>query len=141
MKVRDAMAKTISSASPDDTIVQAANLMKQEGCGFIPVTSEGRRLVGVVTDRDIVVRCLAAGHGDVLTETVDHVMSADPLLSVGPDEDIAQAAKLMDEREVRRLAVVDDGELIGVLSHGNLVQAVQGGDIAMQATQGVTRGA
>ena len=61
MKVRDAMAKTISTVSPSDTVGRVAQLMKKEDAGFIPVC-DGDRLVGVVTDRDLVVRCLAEGH-------------------------------------------------------------------------------
>ena len=57
------MAKTISTAGPDDTVARAAELMKIEDCGFIPVVAEDK-LVGVVTDRDIVIRCLADGHAD-----------------------------------------------------------------------------
>ncbi len=64
MKVREAMAKTISTAKPNDTVARAAKLMKMEDCGFIPVVAEDK-IVGVVTDRDIVIRCLAEGHADV----------------------------------------------------------------------------
>lgn len=140
MKVSEAMAKTISTASPDDEIQQVASLMKSEDCGFIPIT-EGDRLVGVVTDRDIVTRCLAEGH-DALHETARHVMTATGLCTVRPDDELETAAALMQQREVRRLGVVaDGGKLIGILSHGNLVQAMHGEGCAKEATVGVTRGA
>jgi CBS domain-containing protein len=140
VQVRDAMAKTFSAAKPDDGIVQVARLMKQEDAGFIPIVSDGR-LVGVVTDRDIVIRCLAEDHDDVLAETAGHVMSTAGLHTVAPDADIEAAATIMDREEVRRLAVVEDGRLVGVLSHGNLVQALRGEGGAKRATIGVTRGA
>jgi len=140
VKVSEAMAKTISTASPNDEIQQVANLMKREGIGFIPIT-EGGSLVGVVTDRDIVVRCLAEGH-EALHETAQHVMTSTGLCTVKPDDDLEKAAAMMREREVRRLGVVaDGGRLIGVLSHGNLVQAMHGEGCAKEATVGVTRGA
>jgi CBS domain-containing protein len=134
------MAKTFSVASPDDEIVQVARLMKKEDCGFIPIVN-GNHLIGVVTDRDIVIRCLADGHTDVLSETARHVMSTADIQTVAPDDDLETAAGIMNREEVRRLAVVEDGRLVGVLSHGNLVQAVQGEGPAKQATVGVTRGA
>lgn len=140
MKVRDAMAKSISAASPDDDIVQVARLMKQEDSGFIPI-AEGTQLIGVVTDRDIVIRCLAAGHGDVLREKASHVMSSTRVHSVTPDDDLEKAARMMQREAVRRLPVVEGGRLVGVLSLGNLVQAMQGEGAAKEATIGVTRGA
>lgn len=133
------MAKTISTAKPDDTIQRVAQLMKKEDAGFIPVV-EGDSLRGVITDRDIVVRCLAEGHSNILQERVEHCMSSD-VVSVDADADLEEAGKLMDQHEVRRLAVVENGRLVGVLSHGNLVQATRSEGPADQATLGVTRGA
>lgn len=139
MKVRDAMASTISTAKPDDTIGRVARMMKQEDAGFIPVT-DGERLVGVVTDRDIVVRCLAEGHSNPIDESVDHAMTA-KAVTISPDEDIEKAAELMGRAEVRRLAVVEGDRLVGVLSHGNLVQATGASGTGGKATEGVTKGA
>ena len=139
MKVRDAMAKTISTASPTDTIGRVARLMKEEDTGFIPVV-EGDRLIGVVTDRDIVIRCLAEGHDDPLNERAEHVMSRE-VETVSPGDDLQTAAEKMAHQEIRRLAVVEDGRVVGVLSHGNLVQATSGQGPAEEATRGVTEGA
>lgn len=140
MKVREAMAKTISTASPDDEIQQVANLMKREDSGFIPVTESGN-LVGVVTDRDIVVRCLAEGH-EALHEKARNIMTSSGLSTIKADDDLEQAATVMQQRQVRRLGVVaDGGQLVGVLSHGNLVQAMHGEGCAKEATVGVTQGA
>jgi CBS domain-containing protein len=139
MKVRDAMADTISCASPQDTIQHVAQLMKKDDTGFIPVV-EGDRLAGVVTDRDIVIRCIAEGHSNPSQETVGHIMSTD-VETVSPDEDLDKAAQKMANQEIRRLAVVDHGKLVGVLSHGNLVQATSGRGAAEKATVGVTEGA
>jgi CBS domain-containing protein len=139
MKVRDAMADTISCATARDTIQRVAEMMKKEDTGFIPVV-EGDRLTGVVTDRDIVIRCLAEGHGNPLVETVEHVMSRN-VQTVSPDDDLQTAGKKMADEEIRRLAVVENGKLVGVLSHGNLVQATSGKGPAKEATVGVTEGA
>lgn len=139
MKTRDAMADTISCAGPQDTIQHVAELMKKDDTGFIPVV-EGDRLVGVVTDRDIVIRCLAEGHGNPLQERVAHVMSRE-VETVSPDDDLETAGEKMANQEIRRLAVVENGKLVGVLSHSNLVQATSGKGPAREATVGVTEGA
>jgi CBS domain-containing protein len=140
MKVRDAMAKTISTARPGDTVGKVAQLMKQEDAGFIPVTEDGDQLAGVITDRDIVIRCLAEGHSNILEETVEHCMTRGAM-TIEADADISQAAELMGREEVRRLAVVEKGHLVGVLSHGNLVQATGVKGPGAKATEGVTQGA
>ena len=139
MKVREAMAKTISTALPTDTVRQVAELMKEEDCGFVPVVEEGH-LVGVVTDRDIVVRCLADGHDDLGNEMATEVMST-KVVTVGPEDDIKEAAHRMATAEVRRLPVVVDGYVVGVLSLGNLIQATQDAGPAVEAVLGVTHGA
>ena len=137
MKVREAMAQTISTAKPGDTIQHVAQLMKKEDAGFIPVVDSGS-LLGVITDRDIVIRCLAEGKG--LSEKVDGCMSKD-VATVEADADIEEAAKIMERQEIRRLAVVENGKLVGVLSHGNLVQATDSEGAGDRATLGVTKGA
>jgi CBS domain-containing protein len=86
--------------------------MKQEDCGAIPVV-DGGRLVGIVTDRDIVVRAIAAGK-DPKTTKVRDIMSADPI-TVAPQDDVKMAEERMRERQVRRLPVVDQGRLVGIL--------------------------
>lgn len=139
MKVRDAMATTVSTATPEDTLDTVAKLMKQEDAGFIPITEQDQRLVGVVTDRDIVIRCIAEGHNPV-GEPVSHAMTQETV-TIAADEDIEKAAELMGRAEVRRLAVVEGDRLVGVLSHGNLVQATGGQGAGAKATEGVTRGA
>jgi CBS domain-containing protein len=140
MKVREAMAKTISTARPDDTVARAAELMKMEDCGFIPVVAEDK-VVGVVTDRDIVIRCLADGHADVLTETIDHVMTPSAW-TIDADAPIEAAAHEMAVHELRRLPVMEKDRLVGVLSFGNLEQALHAqGPAATEATLGITHGA
>jgi CBS domain-containing protein len=138
MKVRDAMAKTVSSARKSDKVVDVAQKMKQEDAGFIPVVENGGTLIGVITDRDIVIRCIAEGH-DPRSETAEHLMSR-LVTIIAPDDDIEQAAKMMEREAIRRLPVAENGHLVGVLSHGNLVQATKN-KTAEKVTEGVTRGA
>jgi CBS domain-containing protein len=137
MKVRDAMARIVHRAKKNDKVGDVANTMKLKDVGFIPVV-DGEVLVGVITDRDIVVSCIAEGH-DPRGETAEHLMTRQ-VATVGPDEDIEEAGRMMEREEIRRLPVVENGRLVGVLSYGNLVQAA-GADTAARATEGVTRGA
>jgi len=137
MKVREAMAKTIVSGSKNERLIDVARKMREQDAGFLPIV-DGDKLIGVVTDRDIVVRCVAEGH-DLRNETAEHVMSKG-VTTVAPDDDLAEAGRKMENEEIRRLAVVENGRLVGVLSHGNLVQA--GNDrIGEHVTKGVTKGA
>jgi CBS domain-containing protein len=132
------MAKTVSSAKKSDKVIDVARKMKQEDAGFIPVVEDGGAMVGVITDRDIVIRCIAEGH-DPRSETAEHLMSRDVTV-ISPDDDIKQAAGMMEREEIRRLPVTENGRLVGVLSHGNLVQATKN-KMAEKVTEGVTRGA
>lgn len=138
MQVRDAMASTISTVRPNDSVKHAAELMRQEDAGFMPVC-DNDRIVGVITDRDIVTRCIANGH-DVRNETVEHCMSRD-IKSIDANADLDEAGQRMGSQQVRRLAVLENGRLVGVLSHGNLVQATHDEGPGKTATVGVTRGA
>jgi CBS domain-containing protein len=137
MKVRDAMARIVHRAKKNDKVGAVANTMKQEDIGFMPVV-DGEMLIGVITDRDIVISCIAEGH-DPRGETAEHLMSREVTV-ISPDDDLEEAGRMMERKEIRRLPVVENGRLVGVLSHGHLVQATKN-KIAERATEGVTRGA
>jgi CBS domain-containing protein len=140
MRVHEAMARTISTVRPEDTLGTAADLMKSEDCGFLPVVQD-EILVGVVTDRDVVLRALAdASDQDPRGRPVGDVMTT-AVWSIGPEDDLAAAAETMARHGVRRLPVVEGDVLRGVLSHGNLTQALDGEGAAREATLGVTQGA
>jgi CBS domain-containing protein len=94
--------------------------MKQHDCGAIPVVSAAGMLVGIVTDRDIVVRVVAAGK-DPKATPVSAAMSADPV-TLSPDSNADEAEKVMADRQVRRLPVVDDGHLVGILVTAQLAR-------------------
>jgi CBS domain-containing protein len=123
MKVRDIMTAEVASATPDATLEEIATMMKDEDTGVIPVV-EDELLLGLVTDRDIVVRCIAEGKSASGT-TADDILSED-LETIEPDEDVEEASRLMSRRQIRRLPVVEDGRLVGILSIG---------DIAVKATE------
>ena len=120
MKVRELMTTEPTTVEPKATLGEAATLMKQEDCGSIPVV-EGGRLVGIVTDRDIVVRGVAAGK-DPKTQRVSEVMSANPV-TIGPDNDVSDAEVKMADRQIRRLPVVEGGKLVGIIVTAQIARA------------------
>ena len=109
-----------TTVEPKATLGEVATLMKQQDCGSIPVI-EGGRLIGIVTDRDIVVRGVAAGK-DPKTQRVSEVMSSNPV-TIGPDDDVADAEKKMADRQIRRLPVVEGGKLVGIIVTAQIARA------------------
>lgn len=121
MDLKSIMSTDVQYVAPDDSIVQAARIMEEYNIGSIPVCTN-KKIVGVVTDRDIVVRNVAKGQSPV-EATVSNVMSTD-IQTATPDMDVHQAAEIMSERQIRRLPVVDNGNLVGIVAIGDL--AVRG---------------
>ena len=120
MKVRELMTTEPITVEPDTTLGEVATLMKQEDCGSIPVVEAGR-LVGIVTDRDIVIRGVAGGT-DPKTQRVSTIMSADPV-TIGADDDVTEAEKVMADRQIRRLPVIEDGRLVGIIVTAQIARA------------------
>lgn len=123
MKVRDVMTSEVVSANADTTLEEIATMMKSEDTGAIPVVEENE-LLGLITDRDIVIRCVAEGRDPA--EVVAEDILTDSLEVVDPDTDVTEALDLMGRHQIRRLPVVENGELVGMVSIGDL--AVKQGD-------------
>ncbi len=123
MKIREIMTAEVATASPDTTLEEIATIMKDEDTGVVPVV-DGDSLIGLITDRDIVIRCIAAGK-DPSEATADEVLSED-LETVEPDQDVEEASRLMAQKQIRRLPVVEDGRLVGMVSLGDI--AVKAGE-------------
>ena len=119
MRIRDVMASPVHLIDPGASLVLAARRMRDENIGSLPV-GEGDRLLGMITDRDIVVRCVADG-GDCNGKTVRDAMSAG-LLVCFDDQPVEEAARLMEEHQVRRLPVLDHRgqRLVGIVSLDDL---------------------
>jgi CBS domain-containing protein len=115
--VRDAMTDDPRSIGPSASVVEAARLMRDEHIGSLPIT-DGDALVGMITDRDITTRVVAEA-ADLATTTVGDVYSQD-LISVEPDKDLAEALGLMARHQVRRLPVVEDGRLVGIVAQADI---------------------
>jgi CBS domain-containing protein len=117
------MTKDPASCSPSDSVTKAASLMKQHDVGSVPVVESDKRLVGIVTDRDLVVKVVAAG-GNIEQARVKDAMTPNPA-SCREDDDLEQAMKLMKERQVRRMPIVDSsGRLTGIISQADVATRV-----------------
>lgn len=115
MNVSDVMTKNPRTIAPNDSIQRAASIMKEVDTGFVPIVENGK-VVGVVTDRDIVIRAVAAGSFD---KAVSEIATTE-LVSVSSGATTREAEKLMSERQVRRIAVIDNGRLVGIVSLGDI---------------------
>ena len=117
MLVKDIMSNNIVSLNSEDSIERAAQMMKQFDVGSIPVCNE-EKLVGMVTDRDIAVRSVASGaNGN--QQKISEVMTSNPVTGT-PDMDVHDAAKIMSEQQIRRLPIIQNNNLVGIVSLGDI---------------------
>jgi CBS domain-containing protein len=124
--VKDAMTADVKTAVPSQSLTDVARLMKQEDVGSVPVV-DGERLIGVVTDRDIVVRGIADGSDPHAIKAGD-IASRD-VVTVRPDDNLDEALRLMAQHQVRRLPVVDDGQLVGMVAQADVAQEAKEKDV------------
>ena len=118
--VRDAMTSNPRSIEPSTTVTEAARLMKADDVGSLPIV-DGDQLVGMVTDRDTVIRVVAEGK-DPQSTTVGEIASRD-LVTVDPEQDLDEAMRLMAQHQVRRLPVAEeDGRLVGILAQADVAR-------------------
>ncbi|TMN23469.1 CBS domain-containing protein [Lentibacillus cibarius] len=115
--LKDVMSTDITVCRKDDTLYDAATKMKEHNVGVIPVCDENKKLDGVITDRDLVLRGYAERKPD--TEAVQQVMS-EQLHYEAPDTSVQTAASIMAQNQIRRLPVVENGKLAGIVSLGDL---------------------
>ncbi len=139
MKVREIMTSgSLATATLDTTLEEIANMMKSEDVGAIPVLDDDEKLAGIVTDRDIVVRAIAEGE-DPAECTAEDILS-EHLHTIQPDADLAEAIELMSQHQIRRLPVVEEDQVIGILSLGDVSvksQPEQAGEALEDISQGV----
>jgi CBS domain-containing protein len=135
MNIRDVMTSNPQSVSPSDTIQSAARIMRDEDTGAVPVVDNGRP-VGILTDRDIVVRAVADGE---LDRRVRDIVSGE-IVTVRPDTSTQEAARLMSDHQVRRLPVVENDRLVGIVSIGDLAVKDTPEKHVGQALQNISEG-
>lgn len=138
MKLRDVMSNPVIRIHPGETVSVAARMLEHYNIGALPVCGSDGTLCGMVTDRDLVIRCLAAGKSPASTP-VREVMSGG-VISGRPDMDSAMAAGLMGRQQIRRLPVVENGKLLGMVSLGDLAVRPETGYDAGDALADISSG-
>ncbi len=119
MKVSDIMSGRVVTIDKREPVIAAARLLKRMNLGALPVT-DGGRLAGMLTDRDIVLRCVASG-GDAHSMTVEEIMTRG-VVTASPDAAVDEAARRMGRGQVRRLPVVDGGKIVGMVSLADMAR-------------------
>lgn len=141
MKVKELMTQPVIQIAPGESVSVAARTLTHYNIGVLPVCSAGGVLCGVVTDRDLVIRCMASGKDPGKT-TVREVMTGN-VSCAAPDMDVGAAAHLMGRQQVRRLPVVEGGRLCGMLSLGDLAKREEtvpdAADVLADVTDNISR--
>lgn len=117
MKVKDIMTKNVACVNPESKVVEAAQLMQKHNVGSIPVVDRSG-IVGIVTDRDIIVRNIA--HGKNPSDTPVRDVMTGQVITATPDMEVDEITKLMSEKQIRRVPVVENNMVVGMLALGDL---------------------
>ncbi|HDM92027.1 MAG TPA: CBS domain-containing protein [Candidatus Korarchaeota archaeon] len=122
LKVSEVMTPKVIAISPDRSVAEAARIMKERDIGSV-VVMEGEKLVGIVTERDIITRFVAKEDGRKPEDVkVEEIMTKNPVL-IGESEDLIEAARIMSEKNIRRLVVVNrEGKVVGIISARDIVR-------------------
>ena len=137
MKLREIMTGTVVRINPEETVAVAARTLARYNIGMLPVCGGDGRLCGVVTDRDLVTRCIAAGKEPTRT-TVREVMTSN-VVAARQDMDTVAAAQLMGRQQIRRLPVLENGKLCGMVSLGDLASSEETVYDATDALSSISR--
>ena len=135
MKLRDIMSQNVINVHPQESVAVAARLLANHNIGALPVCGQDGKVYGMVTDRDLVTRCIAANRSPEQTKVQDVMTSR--IVSASSNMDVAVAAYLMGREQVRRLPVIDDGKLCGMVSVGDLAGREESSYDAAEALEGI----
>jgi CBS domain-containing protein len=119
-KAREVMTRDAQCVQEHQSLADAARLMRDLDVGALPICGDDNRLKGMVTDRDIVVRCIADG-GDPQATQVSSLAQGKPV-TIGADDDIEEALRTMSQHQVRRLPVIDGHDLVGMISQADIAR-------------------
>lgn len=125
MRVRDVMTTDVRCCSPDTPLPEVARLMRDGDCGALPVVDQGNggRVIGMITDRDVTIRLVAKGRNPLELGAASCMST--PVVTVRADETLGNCCRMMEQRKVRRMPVVDDsGRCIGIVSQADIARNV-----------------
>ncbi len=134
MKVMDVMTQNVATVNRNDSVEKAAGLMSEHNVGSIPIC-ENNKVVGVITDRDIALRAVANGSDNNIK--VGDIMTSNPVVA-NKDMDIHDAARIMSERQIRRLPVEDNENIVGIVSLGDIAIEPKHENEAQKALSGIS---
>jgi len=120
MRVSEIMSPSVIKVTPEDSVMEASRLLSRHNIGALPVCSLDGRIRGIVTDRDIVIRCVAS-EADPEQTSIREIMTR-AVLGVSPEADVREAARIMSTEQVRRLPVLTGGKVVGMLSLGDVAK-------------------
>lgn len=118
MKVKECMCTDVASVNPNTTVCDVAKIMLDKHVGCIPVCNENNNVVGLVTDRDLILRTLAC-EKDIKQTPVSEVMTT-KVFNVAPEAEVSEAEKIMCDCQIRRVPVVENDVLVGIITVGDL---------------------
>ena len=133
MKICDIMSDRVVTVGADEPVSAAARLLKSHNIGALPVCGEDGKLRGMVTDRDIVLRCVA-GDCDPKSTPIREIMSRG-VVTAGPFDEIDKAVCLMSQDQVRRLPIVDNGRIVGIVALSDMARSC---NCEMEAAEALT---
>jgi len=139
MRIQDIMTKDPSCVTADATVREAAQVMNREDVGIVPVVEgqSNRRLVGVITDRDIAIRCIAEGKDG--SSRVRDVMSTGDLATCSQNDDVDTVMEAMRSEKVRRIPIVDErGTLVGIVSQADVLRKASDGSEAERTVERIS---
>lgn len=135
-QLREIMTSDVVTINETQSVQEAAALMSQHNIGSVPVVNSNGQMVGIVTDRDITLRTTA--QGESAQTPVSQVMTAQKIVQGTPDMDVHEAANLMAQQQIRRLPVVENGQVTGMVALGDLAVQNQYANEAEQALQNIS---
>lgn len=135
-QIRDIMTSNVYTIKETQSIQEAGAIMSEYNIGSIPVVNNNGEMVGMITDRDITLRSTAQGEG---AETpISQVMTAQKIVKATPDMDVHEAAQLLSKQQIRRLPVVENGQVVGMVALGDLAVENQLNNDAEQALSSIS---
>ena len=132
MKVKDCMCTEVYCVTPEKTIKDCATIMCNQHVGCIPVCDNSQKVVGLVTDRDVILRAIACNK-DVNTTPVSEIMTCE-VCCCEPDTEISQAESLMAQNQIKRIPVMENNKIVGILTLGDLAANKQVDDKGVEQT-------
>ncbi|WP_404454140.1 CBS domain-containing protein [Virgibacillus necropolis] len=135
-QLRSFMTPSVFTITETQSVQEAAAIMSEHNIGAIPVTDNNGQMVGIITDRDITLRTTA--QGEASQTPISQVMTAQQVVQGTPDMDVHQAAELMAQQQIRRLPVVENGQIVGMVALGDLASNEQLGNEAGQALSSIS---